>query len=91
MSRRFVNEYSDGETVDEVFLASEKQLRTNRNGNLYLQLRLSDKTGSMTAMLWNANQKHADEFDNGDFVHVQGAAQLYNGNMQILAKQIQKI
>ncbi len=26
------------ETVDQVFLASEKQLRPNRNGNLYLQL-----------------------------------------------------
>lgn len=90
MSRRFINTLSDGEAVDEVFLASEKQLRTNRNGNLYLQLRLSDKTGSMTAMLWNAHQRHFDGFDNGDFVHVQGTAQLYNGNMQILAKQVDR-
>jgi len=54
MSRRFVNEFTDGETVDQVFMASEKQLRTNRNGNLYLQVRLSDRTGSVTSMLWNA-------------------------------------
>ncbi|MEL7498566.1 MAG: HD domain-containing protein [Planctomycetota bacterium] len=90
MSRRFVNQLSDGETVDQIFLASEKQLRTNRNGNLYLQVRLSDKTGSVTAMLWNAHQSHFDGFDNGDYVHVQGASQLYNGNMQILAKQVKK-
>lgn len=90
MSRRFVKELSDGETIDQVFLASEKQLRTNRNGNLYLQVRLSDKTGSITAMLWNANQKHADGFDNGDFVRVQGTSQLYNGAMQVLAKQVDK-
>ncbi|MFK7769787.1 MAG: 3'-5' exoribonuclease YhaM family protein [Mariniblastus sp.] len=88
MSRRFVKELSDGEAVDQVFIASEKQLRTNRNGNLYLQVRLSDKTGSITAMLWNAHQKHYDGFNNGDFVRAQGSAQLYNGNMQVLLKQV---
>ncbi len=90
MSRRFVNELADGEVLDQVFLASEKQLRTNRNGNLYLQVRLSDKTGSVTAMLWNTNQKQFDGFDNGDFIRVQGTSQLYNGGMQVLAKQVDK-
>jgi len=90
MSRRFVKELSDGETIDQVFLASEKQLRTNRNGNLYLQLRLSDKTGSITAMLWNAQQKHFDGFSNGDYVRIKGTSQLYNGGMQVLAKQVDK-
>ena len=90
MSRRFINMLADGEAVDQVFLASEKQLRTNRNGNLYLQLRLSDKTGSVTAMLWNAHQRHFDGFENGDYVQVQGTAQLYNGNMQVLAKQVDR-
>jgi 3'-5' exoribonuclease len=90
MSRRFVNELTDGEAIDQVFLASEKQLRTNRNGNLYIQVRLSDKTGSVTAMLWNANQKQFDGFENGEYIHVAGAAQVYNGGMQILAKKLSK-
>jgi len=90
MSRRFVNELADGEVIDQVFLASEKQLRTNRNGNLYLQVRLSDKTGSITAMLWNAHQKQYDGFENGDFIRVKGTSQLYNGGMQVLAKQVDK-
>ena len=90
MSRRFVNELADGEALDQVFLASEKQLRTNRNGNLYLQLRVSDRTGSLTAMLWNAQQKHFDGFSNGDFVTVKGTAQVYNGAMQVLAREVKK-
>ena len=90
-NRRYVNELSDGEAIEQVFLASEKQLRTNRNGNLYLQVRLNDRTGSVTSMLWNASQKHHDAFDNGDFVRVKGTAQLYNGGMQILAKQFDKV
>lgn len=88
--RRFVTDLSDGEAIDQVFRASEKQLRTNRNGNLYLQLRLNDRTGSLTAMLWNASQKQFDRFENGDFVRVKGTAQLYNGGMQVLCKEIQK-
>ena len=90
MNRRFVNELADGEVIDQVFMASEKQLRTNRNGNLYLQVRLSDKTGSVTSMLWNANQKHFDSFNNGDFVQVKGTSQLFNGGMQVLAKELGK-
>jgi 3'-5' exoribonuclease len=90
MTRRFVNELADGEALDQIFLASEKQLRTNRNGNLYLQLRVSDKTGSLTAMLWNAQQKHFDGFENGDFVTIKGTAQVYNGAMQVLAREVKK-
>ena len=90
MTRKFVNELGDGEAVDQVFLASEKQLRPNRAGKLYLQLRLSDKTGSITAMMWNANQQHYDGFENGDYVEVKGASQFYNGGMQVLAKSVKK-
>ncbi len=90
MARRFINELTDGESFDEIYIASEKQLRTNRNGNAYLQVRLTDKTGCLTAMLWNAQQSHYDKFENGDYVRVKGTSQVYNGAMQILAKHIDK-
>ncbi len=88
MPRRFINQLGEREEVDEVFLASEKQLRPNRNGNLYLQLRLSDRTGTVNAMMWNANEGIYQAFENGDFVRVQGTAQVYNGNLQIIVNQI---
>ncbi len=90
MAHRFINELVDGEAIDEIYLASEKQLRPNRNGNLYLQVRLSDRTGSLTAMLWNANQTNYDVFENGDFVRVKGTSQFYNGGMQVIAKGFDK-
>src|SRR4051794_34039765 len=36
MARQFVNTLSDGDTVEETYLLAEKQLRANRNANLYL-------------------------------------------------------
>jgi 3'-5' exoribonuclease len=90
MARRFINQLGDRESVDEIYLASEKQLRTNRAGNLYLQVRLSDRSGSLTAMLWNANDAVSKGFENGDYVRVQGTAQFYNGVLQMIAQRIEK-
>src|SRR5688572_8855891 len=55
MSRRFVNQFGHQELIDQIFLASNKQLRPNRAGNLYLQVDLSDRSGSIGARLWNAS------------------------------------
>jgi 3'-5' exoribonuclease len=91
MARRYIAQIGEGESIDEIFLASEKQLRTNRNGNLYLQLRLSDRTGSLTSMLWNANERLYGGFNNGDYLRVQGTTQLYNGMIQMIANRIDRV
>lgn len=90
MPRRFVNEFAPQEPVDQVFLASDKQLRANRQGNLYLQLELSDRSGSINARMWNASEEIARRFDNGDYVRVEGSTQLFQGAMQLIATRINK-
>jgi 3'-5' exoribonuclease len=89
-SRRFVSQLGHNESVEQVFLASEKQLRPNRNGNLYLQVDLSDRSGSVNARMWNASEGDYKAFDNGDYVLVEGATQLFQGNMQLIANRIRK-
>ena len=91
MPRRYVSQFGERETLDEVFLASEKQLRTNRNGNLYLQVRLSDRTGSMTAMMWNASDNQYGAFNNGDYLRVQGTTQFYNGGLQLILQRFETV
>jgi 3'-5' exoribonuclease len=90
MTRRFINQLTDRESVDEIFLVSDKQLRTNRQGSLYLQMRLSDRSGSVTAMMWNANEQLYSQFENGNYLHVQGTAQFYNGTLQLIVKGIER-
>lgn len=90
MSRRFVAQLGQQEPVSQVFVASEKQLRPNRNGNLYLQLELSDRTGSISARMWNATEGVYRSFDNGDYVFVEGATQLFQGALQLIATKLAK-
>lgn len=91
MARRFVNQLANQEAVDEVFLASDKQLRPNRNGNLYLQVDLSDRSGTIGARMWNASEALYRSFENGDFVRVEGTAQLFQGAMQLIVTRLEKV
>lgn len=88
--RRFANQLAHQEQVDQIFLASEKQLRPNRNGNLYLQVDLSDRSGTVNARMWNASEQDFRAFENGDYVRVEGTTQLFQGTIQLIATGIRR-
>lgn len=91
MSRTFIADLGEHESIDQIYLVSEKQLRSNRNGNLYLQVRLADRTGSAVGMLWNANENLYASFENGDYLRVQGKSQVYNGSLQFILNRIDRV
>jgi len=91
MPRRYVNQFGHQEAVDQVFLASDKQLRPNRSGNLYLQLELSDRTGAIGTRMWNASEGVYKSFNNGDYVRVEGTTQLFQGALQLIATRLAKV
>jgi 3'-5' exoribonuclease len=86
--RRSVSQLGHQEAVDQIFLASQKQLRPNRNGNLYLQVDLSDRTGAISGRMWNASDADYRAFEDGDFVRIEGTAQVYQGAMQMIVSNI---
>src|SRR5437660_7727792 len=90
MGRRYVQELTDGETLDEVYLVTEKQLRANRNGNLYIQVELRDRTGAISGRLWNAGEHLFRSFDEGDFLHIKGKVQLFQGSLQIILNHLER-
>jgi len=91
MTRRYINQLGHQDSVSEVFLVSEKQLRPNRNGNLYLQMELSDRSGAIGARLWNATEGMYQSFDNGDYVRVDGTVQVYQGALQMIARNVTRV
>lgn len=90
MPRRFINQFGSQDHVNQIFLAAQKQLRPNRNGNLYLQVDLSDRSGSIAGRMWNAGDADYRGFDDGDFVRVEGSTQLFQGAMQLIITAIHK-
>ena len=90
-ARRFIQSLADGDSIDEVYLVVEKQLRANRNGNLFLQLELRDRTGSISARLWNAGEPLFRSFDAGDFLLIKGKVQLFQGSLQIILNGLDRV
>jgi 3'-5' exoribonuclease len=91
MSRQFVQQMADGDTVEEVYLVVDKQVRANRNGNMYLQIELRDRSGSIGARLWNAAEPLVRSFESGDFLLVRGKVQLFQGALQMILSGIDRI
>ena len=88
--RRLIAELPPQAAVDQLFLATHKQLRPNRNGQLYLQVDLADRSGSITGRLWNASDADFDAFEDGDYVRVEGHTQLYSGALQLIITAIER-
>ncbi|WZO99197.1 HD domain-containing protein [Isosphaeraceae bacterium EP7] len=91
MTRRYVNQIANGDGVDEAYLVADKQLRSNRQGSLYLHLELRDKTGVIGARLWNATEALAGTFEAGDYLHARGKTQLFQGALQVILSHIEVI
>jgi 3'-5' exoribonuclease len=90
MTRRYVQQMTDGETVEDVYLVSDKQLRANRHGNLFLQVDLRDRTGSINGRLWNAGEHLFRSFEEGDFVRIKGKVQLFQGALQLILSHVER-
>jgi len=88
MSRRYVNLLQDSESLDEVYLLADRQVRANRNGDTYLLTQLRDRTGQISGLLWNVNDTQVGHLRPGDYVKVRGKAQLFQGNLQLILTRI---
>lgn len=91
MARQYLKELKDGDSVDEVYLLSDKQLRANRQANLFLLATLRDRTGQISGLMWNITEDTVADVQAGDYVKVRGKMQLFQGNMQMILTHIRHV
>ena len=91
MARQYLKELKDGDSVDEIYLLSEKQLRANRQANLFLLATLRDRTGQVSGLMWNITEDTVADVQAGDYVKVRGKVQLFQGNMQMILTNIRPV
>jgi 3'-5' exoribonuclease len=77
------------ENVIGFYLITSLEEKTTKNGKPYLDLTLSDKTGSINAKLWDYDKtKHF--FRKGDIIKVKGKIQEFGGKLQYIIERIRK-
>ena len=84
-----VSDLKDGQPVETLFLVCEKEVRVSARSNAtWLQLELGDRTGSISAKMWENFEPLLATFESGDVVRVRGRAKLYNGRLELTLDQI---
>jgi 3'-5' exoribonuclease len=73
------------------FLCTGKETRTSRSGSEYLILTLQDASAQVTARVFDQVDRFAGQFEAGDFVRVEGAGNVYNGQVQLLLSTIRRV
>ena len=85
---QFIKDLADKTEVNSIYRIANKQVRLNRNGDSYLQVEIYDKTGTLTVRMWNAGENVYRAFEVGDYAQVLGKSQVFQGNLQIIAKKL---
>jgi 3'-5' exoribonuclease len=82
---RFIEELQPGDAItDQVFLVHQRDLRTQKNGGLYIHLVFADRTGQALARMWQATQDQFETIPDGGFIRVRGRVESYQGKNQII-------
>lgn len=88
MKKQFINDLNAGDPVDDVFVLSEKALSRKKDGNSFLNITLSDKTGNMKGVVWDNVDQILPLVSSGDFVRVKGNVSEYKGTLQLVVKTL---
>lgn len=88
---QFVNMLKPGDTVDDVFVLSEKNLSQKKDGNHYLNLTFIDRTGTLKGVLWDNVEDIGEKIAAGDYVQVKGSVSAYRGMMQLVVRTASRL
>jgi len=87
-----ISDIREGQRISQCFLVRRKAQRSTRTGDPYLEILLADRSGTLAARAWSeATQRYASEFDEGEFVHVEGRSETYRSNLQLIVESIRRL
>jgi len=87
-----VSDIREGLRIEQCFLVKQKSQRSTRTGDPYLEILLADRSGTIPARAWSeATERYASEFEEGEFVFVQGRAETYRNTLQLIVESIRRL
>ena len=89
--RRFLSDLSPGERTDEAYVISGVQLKTNKRGDPYLTMLVSDRTRSVSANWWDQGEAMFRRLPNPGVVRLKAVVEEFNGRPQLKVEKILQI
>jgi 3'-5' exoribonuclease len=81
----------ENKVVTTSFVVSNKQIKSKKSGEPYLDLTLMDRTGTIQAKMWDNVEECSDSFEQDDIVKIKGLINKYNQRWQLTIHKIRKM
>lgn len=92
LMHQLIQELREGQRISQCFLVRQKSQRSTRSGDPYLEILLADRSGTIPARAWTeVAQRCATQFDEGDFVFVEGRTETYRNALQLIVESIRRV
>ncbi len=91
VKKQFISEFEDGDAVNSMFAVKFKKpprkYKSRSKGGEWFELRLTDKTGEITAKYWGDDEAYTNElyrsFEKGDVISLKGRVVAYGDGLEI--------
>ena len=87
---KYIKDYKEGDRLSDIYLCKHKQSAVTKNGKLYDNVILQDKTGTIDAKIWDPNNAGIEDFDSMDYIEVYGDVTSFQGALQVNVKRVRK-
>lgn len=86
----FVKNLEEGKIIETIFLVVEKEIKQKKDGKGdYLYLVLRDRTGKISAFMWDNFEKIHKDIKPGTLIKIKGSVQSYKEKLQIVLQNLE--
>ena len=89
--RVLIKNLKPSELIDGVFVIHNCQLGQTRSGKPFIKCLLSDRSARTPGRMWNVTEELFGQLPTDGFVWIEGQAQPYQGELQIIIQQIRAV
>ena len=87
---KYIGTFREGDKINEIYLCKYKQSATAKNGKMYENVILQDKTGTIDAKIWYPNSSGIEDFEVMDYVFITGDVNCFQGTLQMNIKRARR-
>lgn len=91
MKTAFIDTFVEGQAVQDIFIVTEKTTSSKKDGDTFLQVRLTDRTGSIRGVIWDNVDTISAGFEYGDYVQIQGRVTSFRNETQLTLLSVHKV
>ncbi len=91
MKTLFIKDLNEGDKLDDLFMVKSVDVKTDKNGNAYLDMIIGDQSGEMICRKFRATDDETEIAQSGEVLSFKGTVKEYNGQKNINAIAIGQV